>query len=320
MNKSQHLKSPSPVKRSSETQAVKPFTTPKPSVHVAPLHTLHNENLKIGKPQSVLPPTQSPATLLATNRSQEIPDVTSLPEKSEIVGKHENFHSEQSELEPLILEKNDKKLQCDKANWNIIPETEDLQLLFSEKLGCNNQYKSNKDKLTSSSSNSFSGLSGISEMTSTPSSELQKYASSPEEMETALQKLGLGWAITILKKTRAASALSSSSNSDITPINTARRILSPPKKHSDGNACNLPDFSDVSSISIKEASKSTEQAVLLKGRTSTPKLQNSNSNSAGTNSTSTSSSGNIPEHSDSIIVPHITLTKVKPNTKMLENL
>ncbi|XP_026673693.1 uncharacterized protein LOC108630195 isoform X2 [Ceratina calcarata] len=171
-----------------------------------------------------------------------------------------------------------------------------------------------KDKITSSSSNSFSELSGVSQIASTPSSTLLRYASSPEEMETALKKLGLGWAITTLKKTREASALSSSSNSD-TPINTAKRILSPVKKQ---NNYGLLDFSDVSSISIKEASKSTEQAVLMKGRTSTPKLQqNSNSES---NSSNTNNSENFQVPEEGLIIPNVSLTKTKSNVKNLENL
>lgn len=144
-----------------------------------------------------------------------------------------------------------------------------------------------------------------------------RYASSPEEMEIALKKLGLGWAITTLKKTREASALSSSSNSDVTPMNTAKRI-SPVKKQLDGNY-GLPDFSDVSSISIKEASKSTEQAVLLKGRTSTPKLQDSNSNSERTNTSNTNVSENFREPDDGLIIPNISLMKTKSSIKRLEN-
>lgn len=137
-------------------------------------------------------------------------------------------------------------------------------------------------------------------------------------METALKKLGLGWAITTLKKTREASALSSSSNSDATPINTAKRIISPVKKQFDSNY-GLPDFSDVSSISIKEASKSTEQAVLLKGRTSTPILPNSNSNSLATNTSNTNNSENFQDADDGLIVPNLSLTKSKSNLRRLEN-
>ncbi|XP_043276151.1 serine-rich adhesin for platelets-like [Venturia canescens] len=170
------------------------------------------------------------------------------------------------------------------------------------------------EKLISTSSNSFSGLSGISEIVSSPTSDLVKWASSSEEIETALKKMGLGWAIVTLKKTREASALSSSSNSDLTPINIARRTKSPSKKPiTDENLCGLPDFiSDVSSISIKEASKSTERAVLMKARTSTPNIQNSLSTSEKSASATTSSSGiSVQDHSDSLTAPNISLTNNK---------
>ncbi|XP_076633661.1 uncharacterized protein LOC143347906 [Colletes latitarsis] len=174
-----------------------------------------------------------------------------------------------------------------------------------------------KDRMTSTSSNSFSGLSGISQIVSTPSSDV-RYPSSPEEMETALKKLGLDWAITTLKKTREASALSSSSNSDDrTPMNAAKRTISPAKKQFDSNY-GLPDFSDVSSISIKDASKSTEQAVLLKGRTSTPKLQNSNSNSTETSFSITNASRRIREQSDGLIIPDLCLTNGKSASKKVD--
>ncbi|XP_066597318.1 uncharacterized protein [Prorops nasuta] len=155
----------------------------------------------------------------------------------------------------------------------------------------------NKDKIPSTSSQSFSSLSGISEITSTTSSEMFRPISSPEEIETALMKFNLGWALATLKKTREASALSSSSNSDITPMNTARRMISPTKKLQIG--C-LSDLSDVSLIPFKEASKSTEQAVLLRARTSTPNIQNSKSNSRTSNCT-INSSATLYEVSDSLI-------------------
>nr|XP_033327469.1 uncharacterized protein LOC117221021 isoform X1 [Megalopta genalis] len=208
-----------------------------------------------------------------------------------------------------------KKLQCDTQNKRLSPK-EQLQSHPYTNVSGNNENKNN-DRITSTSSNSFSGLSGISQIASTPSSDVLKYASSPEEMETALKKLGLGWAITTLKKTREASALSSSSTSDErTPINTGKRI-SPVKKQFESNY-GLLDFSDVSSISVKEASKSTEHAVLLKGRTSTPlhsKLQNSNSNSATTNISSTNVSENLQEPSEGLIIPDIALTSSKLNIK-----
>lgn len=215
-----------------------------------------------------------------------------------------------------LLDEFTKQLQCNttaeessqaKDKFNSSENTDHVQH--------NNLHKDSKHKTTSTSLFSFSGLSGVSEITSSPSSDL-KNASSPEEMEAALKKLGLGWAVTTLKKTREASALSSSSNSDITPINTARRMISPTKKHHDPSG--LLDISDVSSISIKEASKSTEQVVLLKGRTSTPKIQNSNSNSGRSNTTN--SSGSIQDASDSLTVPNVSLTKTKSDNKQLQSL
>lgn len=218
--------------------------------------------------------------------------------------------------EDIAEEMNDRKLQRNTVNKKS-SQIEELQLFYPS-TDANKECKDNKDKITSTSSNSFSELSGVSQIASTPSSTILKYASSPEEMEIALKKLGLGWAITTLKKTREASALSSSSNSDVTPMNTVKRI-SPVKKQFDSNY-GLPDFSDVSSISIKEASKSTEQAVLLKGRTSTPKLQNSNSNSERTNSINTNISENFQEPDNGLIISNISLTKTKSSIKKLENL
>ncbi|KYM93354.1 hypothetical protein ALC53_00291 [Atta colombica] len=209
-----------------------------------------------------------------------------------------------------MLEKCNKQLQCNTTTEELVSQTKD-KLGSSISTDFNN--KESKHKMTSTSVYSFSGLSGISEITSSPSSDVLKHTSSPEEMETALKKLGLGWAVTTLKKTREASALSSSSNSDVTPINTARRMISPTKKQHNSNG--FPDISDVSSISIKEASKSTEQAVLLKGRTSTPKFQNSNSNSERSSTTNTSES--VQDPSDSLTVPNVSLTKTKSDNKQL---
>ncbi|KAM0731681.1 hypothetical protein ACS0PU_001223 [Formica fusca] len=209
-----------------------------------------------------------------------------------------------------MLEKCNKPLQCNTT-------TEEPTSQIKDKLGSsistdfNNPHKDSKHKTTTTSLYSFSGLSGISEIMSSPSSDILKHASSPEEMETALKKLGLVWAVTTLKKTREASALSSSLNSDITPINTARRMISLTKKQHDPSG--LPDISDVSSISIKEASKSTEQAVLLKGRTSTPKFQNSNSNSE--RSTTTNTSESIQDPSDNLTVPNVSLIKTKSDKR-----
>ncbi|KOX67364.1 hypothetical protein WN51_08271 [Melipona quadrifasciata] len=239
---------------------------------------------------------------------------TAIVKPSEHVSLSLNLRKQQSGRLRSSPAASDKKLQCDTDNRGS-PETEEQQL--RPDADASKECKDNGDKITSTSSNSFSELSGVSQIASTPSSTVLRYASSPEEMEIALKKLGLGWAITTLKKTREASALSSSSNSDVTLMNTAKRI-SPVKKQLDSNY-GLPDFSDVSSISIKEASKSTEQAVLLKGRTSTPKLQDSNSNSERTNTSNTNVSENFREPDDGLIIPNISLMKTKSSIKRLEN-
>ncbi|XP_015121595.1 serine/arginine repetitive matrix protein 2 [Diachasma alloeum] len=173
----------------------------------------------------------------------------------------------------------------------------------SDSAGGNRQVEMNRSNklITSSSSNSFSGVSGISEIISTPTSDATAWASSPpERMEDHLRKVGLGWAVPFLRKTREASALSSSSSSDRTLLATLRRTKSPVKKNGSSTPLTgLPDFSDVSSISIKEASKSTERAVLMKARTSTPNIQNSNY--SGDKSTSNNSTSGISrDNSDSI--------------------
>ncbi|KAJ8679772.1 hypothetical protein QAD02_015559 [Eretmocerus hayati] len=187
----------------------------------------------------------------------------------------------------------------------------------------NEEHKQENDKgpLSSTSSTSISCLSGVSEITSTPSSNSFKCPSSPEEMGLALKKLGLAWAFTTLKKTREASALGSSSSSDVTPVNIGNRLISPVKKaqqqQQDGStAHDLPEISDVSSISIKHANKSTEKSVLVKGRTSTPnRLTNNSNNSDGTISTlgSFSSDLNIVVQNESadITIPNISFSNNK---------
>ncbi|XP_034190698.1 uncharacterized protein LOC117608993 [Osmia lignaria lignaria] len=298
INKSQNnVRSPSSTKRVAETQVIKSTDIAKPGENVHLLN-LRNQRLEKECNSSI----KKFSSVVGTQKIKEVEIFSDSPKTSKSTGGKD-----------VIQETSNKKLQYNMANQ------ESLQM--EESVGtdppANKHYINNKDKITSTSSNSFSELSGISQIASTPSSTILKYASSPEEMETALKKLGLGWAITTLKKTREASALSSSSNSDVTPINTAKRI-SPVKKQFDNNY-GLPDISDVSSISIKEASKSTEQAVLLKGRTSTPKLQNSNSNSIGSNSTNTNVSENFQEPNNGLIIPNISLTKTKSNIKTLEN-
>ncbi|XP_046813266.1 uncharacterized protein LOC124421747 isoform X1 [Vespa crabro] len=294
----------SAVKKSVEVQTTKSSVTVKPSVHVAPLpiegHVGNNKMLSFSSTST----RKSPGEVF-TSKLQEVGTECDLPRRTkDEINLECRMKDKAVAFEDTGKEKVNKQLQCNTSDQ----ETKLIHQRFDRN-------DNEKGKVSSTSSNSFCELSGISEITSTPSSSLLKYASS-EEMETALKQLGLSWAITTLKKTREASALSSSSNSDITPLNTARRIISPNKKHIDPKIGDLLDFSDVSSISIKEASKSTEQAVLFKGRTSTPKLQNSNSNSDKSNSVATNSSGiSFQERSDSLTVPNVSLIKTKPNVK-----
>ncbi|XP_053995693.1 uncharacterized protein LOC128885615 isoform X1 [Hylaeus anthracinus] len=284
VNKSHNnVKSPFSMQKTAATQVTKSTSITKPPEHAVPSLHIRDQHFK----QSYNLATSKVSTMVSSHTVEQTGtrlDSSKIPTNTG--GRNEVTNDNKEKKDSSQVETNNKKLPCDTANYEL------FQPASGTNTNPNEQEPNNKDKITSTSSNSFSGLSGISQITSTPSSDMLKYASSPEEMEIALKKLGLGWAITTLKKTREASALSSSSNSDDrTPINTAKRIISPIKKQLENNY-GLPDFSDVSSISIKEASKSTEQAVLLKGRTSTPKLQNSNSNSERTNSTSS----NISEH------------------------
>lgn len=310
INKSQNnIKSPLSVHKVTEAQITKGVVIVKPSNHVPSSLNIRDQYLK----KSYNPSTSKLSSIVSTHRVEEAAtfcDSSKMSKNTECQNLVKNKDEEKKECHRVeTREINNKKLQCGTANHGLF-QIEELQPVSSINANSNEQEKNNKDKITFTSSNSFSELSGISQIASTPSS--------PEEMEIALKKLGLGWAVITLKKTREASALSSSSNSDErTPMNTAKRI-SPVRKQFDSNY-GLPDFSDVSSISIKEASKSTEQAVLLKGRTSTPKIQNSNSNSARTNFSSTNISENFQEPSDGLIIPDMCLTNIKSNIKKLEN-
>ncbi|KYQ58501.1 hypothetical protein ALC60_02539 [Trachymyrmex zeteki] len=283
----------------------------KPSLHVAPLPVQQNQNSSKKPADSLSNIKHSVEKLSFAQKSQET--ICNSPEKLKSMADCITETKTDAEREYMV-EKCNKQLQCNTTE-ELVSQTKD-KLGSSISTDLNNPNKESKHKMTSTSVYSFSGLSGISEITSSPSSDVLKHTSSPEEMEIALKKLGLGWAVTTLKKTREASALSSSSNSDVTPINTARRMISPTKKQHGSNG--FPDISDVSSISIKEASKSTEQAVLLKGRTSTPKFQNSNSNSERSSTTNTSES--VQDPSDSLTVPNVSLTKTKSDNKQLQNL
>lgn len=307
------------LKRTTDAEPLKSAITVKPSVHVAPLPVQQNSNIPEEVATNSTAGMKQSAELISAQRSQKTTAICSSPGKSKNVT--DCIATTKTEAERdwanCSLEKCNKQLQCNTTTEEPVLRAKDLFGLGSSmSIDFNNQHKNSQHKTTSTSLNSFSGLSGISEITSSPSSDLLKYASSPEEMETALKKLGLSWAVTTLKKTREASALSSSSNSDITPVNTARRMISPTKKHLDLPS-GLPNISDVSSISIKEANKSTEQAVLLKGRTSTPKFQNSNSNSERSSTTNTS--GSLQEPSDSLTVPNVSLTKTKSDNKQLQS-
>jgi len=288
-------------------KSIKSPAKSKPSVHVAPLSVQQNEYSSKKSPTSSM---KHPEKLVSAQRSQKT--ICKSPEKlkSTTNGTTDGTAIKTETEQEHMLEKCNKQLQCNTTTEEPTSQAKD-KFGSSISTDFNNPHKDSKHKTTSTSLYSFSGLSGISEITSSPSSDILKHASSPEEMETALKKLGLGWAVTTLKKTREASALSSSSNSDVTPVNTARRMISPTKKQHDPSG--FPDISDVSSISIKEASKSTEQAVLLKGRTSTPKFQNSNSNSE--RSTTTNTSESIQDPSDSLTVPNVSLTKTKSDKK-----
>lgn len=301
------------AKKIAETQITKSTAIVKPSEHINISLNLDNQHSEKLRNSSI----KKLSSIVFTQNVKEASIFLDSPKSSKNIG-NQNLMENKNKEQKDIIQENDKKFQCDTVKQGSL-QAEELQPFHSNSNDPNKECKDNKNKITSTSSNSFSELSGVSHIASTPSSTILKYASSPEEMEIALKKLGLGWAITTLKKTREASALSSSSNSDVTPINTAKRIISPVKKQFECNY-GLPDFSDMSSISIKEASKSTEKAVLLKGRTSTPKLQNSNSNSEGTNTSNTNISENFQEPDDGLIIPNISLTKTKSNIKKLENL
>ena len=291
---------PSPVSPSKKSDFRKPLesslhknsNTSKPSVHVAPLPAPQTPQSTPRRSSTNRSPTQ-----LFSNDSQ-IPRRQS-PKKLDAFKNSKVSKSDSTDSsEQKAYQNGNLELDTIRGHENLgskILKFDDLQ-----------------KKLTSTSSNSFSALSGISEIASTPTSDLLKCASSPEEMERTLKKFGLDWAITTLKKTREASALSSSSNSDTTPINTARRIISPFKRQAEIYLYGLPDFSDVSSISIKEASKSTERAVLMKARTSTPNILISNSDKSGS-TTASSSSISFKDPNDSLIVPNLFLSHGKKN-------
>ncbi|XP_012274667.1 uncharacterized protein LOC105696631 isoform X2 [Orussus abietinus] len=295
----------------------------KPSVHVAPLPATNTpRSLSKSSSRKMNPLLKVSSEILTSASKWESLDanVYTTPRKPKSLTLHKDGSTDSRDLGEIVNIEGEKGATGDQIDSSIKNKQEHsdrseryVPSVLSSSVEPCNQNQANKDKLTSTSSNSFSGLSGISEITSTPTSDMLK-DSSQEGVEDALKKLGLGWAVATLKKTREASALSSSSNSDITPMNTARRMISPMKKSHENNICGLPDFSDVSSISIKDISKSTERAVLLKGRTSTPNIQISNSNSGKSSSTTSSSSGiSLQDPSDTFTAPNVSLSKKKPS-------
>lgn len=301
------------------------FNKNKPSVHVAPL-----------------PPHRSPQSLNASNKSTS-KSIEKSPRKSiesPLLEKkklstdgQKNYESSDSlhTLPDVHIEEMQQSLDNGDGNYlrvsqiselHSIPDDEIDNMMISEvyedaksksssplqKESADDAQDSDKGQLSSASMRSLSNISrylGMSQSSTSPSSDLNRFKcpTSPEDLEEGLKKLGLNWALATLKKTREASALGSSSSSDVTPVNpVASRLLSPLKKsHQDSTVHDLPEVSDVSSISIKHANKSTDKSVLVKGRTSTPNRlleQNSETNSSGTISTLDSFS------SDAIQIAH----------------
>lgn len=121
--------------------------------------------------------------------------------------------------------------------------------------------KSTQVKTSSSCSSSssaatwseLSGFTGISGISKANSIEKQLYEK-------------VSWAGATVKKTRESAALDSSSTSEV----ALPQQRSLPKKHISHEFSGL---TDVSSISLRNANKSTEQSVLQKARTSTPNIQ-----------------------------------------------
>ncbi|XP_011493782.1 PREDICTED: uncharacterized protein LOC105359004 [Ceratosolen solmsi marchali] len=302
----------------------------KPSVHVAPLlaqrspqRALHLSNRLSSKNVDKSPRKYAVKSSESQNREilkSEVKNGTS----SDSLHTLPDIHIEQLQQSQDNADGNNEFRISEISEMHSLPDENIDRLLISDLpeetrfRSATTAHKRNEQKclLSSSSSISFSGLSGVSEITTTPTSDLNlfKYPSSPEEMELALKKWGLGWAIPTLKKTREASALGSSSSSDVTPVNNVARLVSPVKKQQDITANDLPIISDVSSISIKHANKSTEQSVLVLGRTSTPnRLSNTHSDETVSTLGSFSSDLNIivENHSADITVPNISFSNDK---------
>ncbi|XP_016837367.1 serine-rich adhesin for platelets isoform X1 [Nasonia vitripennis] len=275
----------------------------KPSVHVAPLPAHRSPQLNVSNKSSDKSPRQSVEKCSkALDKKSSIKDEAKNNSSSDSMCTLPDVHIEHLQQSQDNTDGNFDFRVSQISELQSLPDENIDQLVISELYEENKSAKSatlclqksslEKQKeeenalIASSSSASFSGISGVSEITTSPSSDLNlfKCPSSLEEMELAFKKWGLSWAVSTLKKTREASALGSSSSSDVTPVNTATRLVSPVKKQQEVTAHDLPEISDVSSISIKHANKSTERSVLVKGRTSTPN-RFSNSNSERTSST-----------------------------------
>lgn len=332
-------------------------TKSKPSVHVAPLpaHKSPQLSLNTSKKSGTQSFEKSPRN--TTKKSAEkLSELSENKKAIKSILKKSNSSDSMHSLPDVLIENLQTSRENTDANYDFrisqiselhsLPDENIDQMLVSgvceETIPKTDTPKKNRERVEeqkknqlkkaaqglvlSSSSTSFSGLSGVSEITTSPSSELNtKCFSSPEEMEQALKKWGIGgWATATLKKTREASALGSSSSSDGTPVNTGTRLASPIKKqHQDGSRDLPAELSDVSSISMKHANKSTEKSLLVKGRTSTPnKLEKNESqnkfsitNSDGTVSTlgSFSSDLNIvaDNHSVDMTVPNISFSNCK---------
>lgn len=253
----------------------------KPYVSVAPLPVHHRSPQKTNKPSN-----------------KAIPTVDKSIEKSmESLDKWKKISSESMYTLPDVMIELQQSHDNDDGNDNYerISQISELHTLPDENfenLVISDAFDESKSKSTKhnshdeedgkmSKSNSSRSLSGLSRLScnSSPSSDSNMFVKCPSSPED-LKNLGLGWAIPMLKKTREASALGSSSSSDVTPVNTAVRLISPLKKALDGTPVDMHEISDVSSISVKHANKSTERSVLVKGRTSTPNRFSNNSNNS----------------------------------------
>lgn len=178
--------------------------------------------------------------------------------------------SQISELHSLPDETIDQmvisELHEESVTKSVTPEKKKINDRYSDK---------SKNHVSLTSTASVSGISGVSEISTSPTSDQQRFKvvpSSSDEMDLVLKKWGLGSWVPTLKKTREASALGSSSSSDVTPVNIGTRLVTSIKKETTPQEQLFSEMSDVSSISNKNfENKSTERSVLGKaGRTSTP--------------------------------------------------